>query len=244
MFWTQRTQRNSLFTCGLSTFSALKILGPEAAASWGSPQVRAWFHRAWVTIGSITLLISLAKSVAGATHSHIWAEPILGGLVGYVLANIGSGFYQWGIDNYVLPLDLALDEPIVHSFVTVFFGCALFTQQFHAWAHEKRSRLPPLVAALQDFGILISRPQHAMHHKQSFNKRYCVVSGIWNEFLDKHKVFEAMEMILFSKLGLGPRSWSEPTSEWTEEAETTSEVANANKHLNNPVHLLSVLSCA
>ncbi|KAK9938481.1 hypothetical protein M0R45_015214 [Rubus argutus] len=229
-----------------------------------------WSHRAWVASGCTTVLISLAKSVTGAAHSHIWAEPILAGLVGYVLADLGSGVYHWGIDNYggastpifgaqieafqghhkwpwtitkrqfannlhalarvitftVLPLDLAFDDPILHGFIAVCSGCIMFSQQFHAWAHGTKSRLPPLVVALQDSGILISRSQHSAHHRQPYNNNYCIVSGVWNEFLDKHKVFEALEMILFFKQGLRPRSWSEPSSEWTEEAETISQIAN------------------
>ncbi|XP_062015394.1 fatty acid desaturase 4, chloroplastic [Rosa rugosa] len=229
-----------------------------------------WSHRAWVASGCTTVLISLAKSVAGAAHSHIWAEPILAGLVGYVLADLGSGVYHWGIDNYggastpifgaqieafqghhkwpwtitkrqfannlhalarvitftVLPLDLAFDDPILHGFVAVCSGCIMFSQQFHAWAHGTKSRLPPLVLALQDSGLLISRSQHSAHHRQPYNNNYCIVSGVWNEFLDKQKVFEALEMILFFKQGLRPRSWSEPSSEWIEEAETISQLAN------------------
>ncbi|GMP52561.1 hypothetical protein CsSME_00018324 [Camellia sinensis var. sinensis] len=34
------------------------------------------------------------------TNSHMWLEPILAGLVGYVLADLGSGVYHWAIDNY------------------------------------------------------------------------------------------------------------------------------------------------
>ena len=41
-------------------------------------------------------------------------------------------------------------------------------------------------------------------------------------FLDKKKVFEALEMVLFFKLGVRPRSWSEPNSDWIEEIETPS----------------------
>lgn len=215
-----------------------------------------WSHRAWLTCGCATVLISLAKSITGAANSRIWLEPILAGLVGYALADLWSGVYHWGIDNYgspstpifgsqieefqrhhkypwthtrnqlannlyafarvvtfiVLPIDLVTDDPIIHGFVAVFSGCIMFAQQFHAWAHGTKSRLPPLVVALQDLGILISRSQHEAHHQQPHNNNYCVVSGVWNKFLDKHKVFEALEVLIFSKQGIRPRSWSEPSS--------------------------------
>ncbi|XP_059662502.1 fatty acid desaturase 4, chloroplastic [Cornus florida] len=225
--------------------------------SWQS----TWSHRAWVASGCTTVLVSLAKSVAGAAHSHIWLEPMLAGLVGYVLADLGSGVYHWGIDNYgsastpifgsqieafqghhkwpwtitrrdfannlhalaravtftVLPIDLVLNDPILYGFVGVCSGCIMFSQQFHAWAHGTKSRLPPPVVVLQDAGILVSRSQHAAHHRSPYNNNYCIVSGVWNEFLDKHKVFEALEMVLFFKHGVRPRSWNDPNSDWTEE---------------------------
>ncbi|KAG6689621.1 hypothetical protein I3842_11G185000 [Carya illinoinensis] len=222
-----------------------------------------WSHRAWVASGCTTVLISLAKAATGAAESHLWLEPILAGWVGYILADLGSGVYHWGIDNYggastpffgaqieafqghhkwpwtitrrqfannlhalaravtftVLPLDLAFNDPVFHGFVWVCSGCIMFSQQFHAWAHTTKSKLPPLVVTLQDAGLLVSRSQHADHHRPPYNNNYCIVSGVWNEFLDRQKVFGALEMMLFFKLGVRPRSWSEPNSEWTEENE-------------------------
>ncbi|KAF3453490.1 hypothetical protein FNV43_RR03930 [Rhamnella rubrinervis] len=227
-----------------------------------------WSHRAWVATGCTTVLVSLAKSIMGAASSHIWLEPTLVGLVGYALADLGSGVYHWGIDNYgsastpgfgaqieafqghhkwpwtitrrqfannlhalaravtftVLPINLLCDDPVIHGFVGVCSGCIMFSQQFHAWAHGTKSRLPPLVVALQDLGLLVSRSQHAAHHRPPYNNNYCIVSGVWNEFLDKKNVFEALELILFFKLGVRPRSWDEPTSEWTEDTDTPSQI--------------------
>ncbi|PON51527.1 B domain of TMEM189, localization domain containing protein [Parasponia andersonii] len=246
---------------------------PKATASTpprlNDPSLQStWSHRAWVASGCTTVLISLAKSMVGAANLHIWAEPTLAALVGYILADLGSGVYHWGIDNYggastpifgaqieafqghhkwpwtitrrqfannlhalaraitfvVLPIDLICDDPIVLGFVSTCSGCIMFSQQFHAWAHMTKSRLPPLVVALQDLGILVSRSQHAAHHRPPYNNNYCIVSGVWNEFLDNQQVFEALEMLLFFKLGVWPRSWSEPNSDWTEETEAPSQL--------------------
>ncbi|XP_048235558.1 fatty acid desaturase 4, chloroplastic isoform X2 [Ricinus communis] len=220
-----------------------------------------WSHRIWVATGCTTVLISLAKAILAAADSHIWLQPMLAGYVGYILADLGSGVYHWGIDNYgdastpivgtqidafqghhkwpwtitrrqfannlhalaravaffVLPIDLLCNDPVIHGFVSVCSVCIMFSQQFHAWAHGTKSKLPPLVVALQDAGLLVSRTQHAAHHRPPYNNNYCIVSGVWNEFLDKQKVFEALEMALFFQHGVRPRSWSEPTSDWTEE---------------------------
>ncbi|KAI9108533.1 hypothetical protein K1719_020417 [Acacia pycnantha] len=125
----------------------------------------------------------------------------------------------------VLPIELVCNDPALLGFVGVCSGCIMFSQQFHAWAHGTKSRLPPFVVALQDAGVLVSRSQHAAHHKPPYNDNYCIVSGAWNEFLDEHKVFQVLEMILYFKLGVRPRSWSEPNSEWLEEIEVSSQIS-------------------
>ncbi|XP_060187151.1 fatty acid desaturase 4, chloroplastic-like [Lycium barbarum] len=225
-----------------------------------------WAHRAWMTSGCTTVLISLARSATGAIDSHSWAGPLIAGCIGYVLSDLASGIYHWGIDNYgsaktpvfgsqiaafqghhkwpwtitrrefannlhalaravtftVLPIDLLCNDATTLAFAGVFSGCIMFSQQFHSWAHGTKSKLPSTVLALQDAGILVSRSQHGAHHRPPYNNNYCIVSGLWNEYLDRTKVFELLEMIFFFKFGVRPRSWSEPNSEWTEETETKS----------------------
>ncbi|KAG9454091.1 hypothetical protein H6P81_006995 [Aristolochia fimbriata] len=224
-----------------------------------------WAHRAWVTAGCTTLFVSLGKALLGSFQSHIWVEPSLAALLGYFLADLGSGVYHWGIDNYggaetpffggqiaafqghhrfpwtitrrqfannlhalaravafsVLPLDLWNADPVVHAFACAFAGCIMFSQQFHAWAHDNKTRLPRAVVALQDAGVLVSRAQHAAHHRAPYSNNYCIVSGAWNRFLDENKVLEAMEMVIFFRFGTRPRSWSEPGSSWAEEIQTS-----------------------
>lgn len=259
---TTKPSRNSQ---QLVTVPPGNINPPTKRTIQDDPSLKStWFHRVWVASGCTTVLISLANSVAGSIDSHIWVEPILAGFSGYLFADLGSGVYHWGIDNYgsastpifgsqidafqghhkwpwtitrrqfannlnalarvimliVLPINLTCHDPVLLGFVGMASGCIMFSQQFHAWAHGTKSKLPPIVVALQDAGVLVSRSQHGAHHRAPYNNNYCIVSGIWNEFLDQHKVFEALEMVLFFKLGLTPRSWSEPDSDWTEEAET------------------------
>lgn len=225
-----------------------------------------WAHRAWMASGCTTVLISLARSATGAIDSHTWAGPLIAGCIGYVLADLLSGIYHWGIDNYgsaktpvfgaqidafqghhkwpwtitrrefsnnlhslaravtftVLPIDLLCNDSTILAFVGVCSGCIMFSQQFHSWAHGTKSKLPSLVLALQDAGILVSREEHAAHHRAPYNNNYCIVSGLWNEILDGTRFFELLEMIFFFKFGVRPRSWSEPSSEWVEECETQS----------------------
>ncbi|CAH8361354.1 unnamed protein product [Eruca vesicaria subsp. sativa] len=119
-----------------------------------------------------------------------------------------------GMTLMVLPLVLACNDPVVHGFVSVFAFCILFCQQFHAWAHESKSKLPPLVGTFQDMGLLLSRRQHVNHHKHQLTyMSYCIVSGMWNNVLDENKIFEALEKVLYVQFGVRPRSWSDPDSE-------------------------------
>ncbi|CAE6003372.1 unnamed protein product [Arabidopsis arenosa] len=128
-------------------------------------------------------------------------------------------FMARGTTLIVLPLDLAFDDHVFHGFVSMFAFSVLFCQLFHAWAHGTKSKLPPLVVRLQDIGLLVSRIHHVNHHQAPYNNNYCVVSGVWNKVLDETKVFEAMEMVLYFKMGVRPRSWTESNSEWMEETD-------------------------
>lgn len=127
------------------------------------------------------------------------------------------------------PVDAALSATgapaAAHAFVGAFTACVVLSQQFHAWAHEKRRRLPPGVEALQDAGVLVSRAQHAAHHRQPYNTNYCIVSGMWNGLLDRYKVFEALEMVVYFRTGIRPRSWGETDASWKED--TGAEAAAA-----------------
>lgn len=69
----------------------------------------------------------------------------------------------------------------------------------------------------QDAGLLISRRAHGAHHKAPFEGNYCIVSGVWNEFLDDggsdQGFFRQLERVVYSWTGVEPRCWSEPNYE-------------------------------
>ncbi|CAO2205999.1 unnamed protein product [Urochloa humidicola] len=98
-------------------------------------------------------------------------------------------------------------SPAAHAFAGAFAACVMLSVQFHAWAHETPARLPPGVAALQRAGVLVSRSRHARHHRPPYNTSYCTVSGMWNGVLDRYKVFEAVEKVIYLATGVQPRSW-------------------------------------
>ncbi|KAL3639955.1 hypothetical protein CASFOL_014923 [Castilleja foliolosa] len=117
----------------------------------------------------------------------------------------------------ITPLNLFNGDPSLLAFAGVFAACSMFSVKFHAWAHLPRKKLPPLVAALQDAGILLGPSRHAPHHRPPYKGNYCTVSGIWNRALDKSKVLPCAETALFYLTGVGPRWWSEvEADQWTQ----------------------------
>ncbi|GJN39499.1 hypothetical protein PR202_gb28621 [Eleusine coracana subsp. coracana] len=93
------------------------------------------------------------------------------------------------------------------AFACTFAACVVLSVQFHAWAHERPSRLPPGVEFLQAAGVLVSRSQHAWHHRPPYNTNYCTVSGMWIGVLDRYGVFQALEKVIYQGTGVKPRSW-------------------------------------
>ncbi|PIA32972.1 hypothetical protein AQUCO_04200010v1 [Aquilegia coerulea] len=109
----------------------------------------------------------------------------------------------------LFPIGFACNDPAILAFVGTFFGCAMFGLQIHAWAHGNKTQLPSWVVALQRIGVLVSPIKHSLHHRPPFCNNYCMVSGVCNVFMDKLRVFEAMEVIIFGVFGVKPRSWVE-----------------------------------
>lgn len=232
------------------------------------PALRStWAHRAWVAAGSAPVLTALANSAITAVDSGAVIEPTLAALLGYLFADLGSGFYHFAVDNYgslstpifgsqieafqghhrrpsiitrrqvannlhalaraiafaVVPLELAVGGSgngngkavaAAHAFIGVCAGCIMLSQQFHAWAHA--GKVPRWVGALQGAGVLISRDMHGAHHRVPYSSNYCIVSGVWNWVLDEYRVFEVVEMVVYFRLGIRPRSWGETAVEWRE----------------------------
>jgi hypothetical protein len=121
-----------------------------------------------------------------------------------------------GVVAVVLPAaDAALagrgSGAAAHAFACAYAACVMLSVQFHSWAHEKPSRLPPVVKALQAAGVLVSRSQHAGHHRPPHNTNYCTVNGMWNRVLDRYMLFEELEKLIYLSTGVTPRSWANGT---------------------------------
>ena len=65
------------------------------------------------------------------------------------------------------------------------------TNQLHRWAHAER--VPPVVAWLQRWHLVLSPEGHARHHRRG-DRSYCVTAGWWNRPLDAVGLLPALSV--------------------------------------------------
>lgn len=74
--------------------------------------------------------------------------------------------------------------------------------EIHSWAHQRCSRP---IRALQLLGIIQSQEQHAAHHRQPFDRNYCVMTDYLNPVLTAVGFWPAVEVGIAAVTGLRPR---------------------------------------
>eukprot|EP00198_Chlamydomonas_reinhardtii_P006583 XP_001695919.1 low CO2-induced protein [Chlamydomonas reinhardtii] len=222
-----------------------------------TPEMRAW---TWVSISMMGATFAEALNKVNGFDDAVSLGAAV--FLAYVMADLGTGVYHWGVDNYgdgntpVFGRQIAafqghhqrpwtitqrefannlhqVFQPAAYpaagllaicpamsvgwdAWASSFLFLVCMSQQFHAWSHMKKSELSPVVVALQDAGVLISRKQHGAHHRAPFEGNYCIVSGWWNGILDKSRFFRKAEKFIFDYTGIEPRCWEMPTEDWKE----------------------------
>ncbi|KAL0477630.1 plasmanylethanolamine desaturase [Acrasis kona] len=79
-----------------------------------------------------------------------------------------------------------------------------FTNQFHKWAHSPIQ--PTIVRKMQEYGLILSRQNHLVHHKSPFDCYYCITTGWLNPFLTRIEFWRRFEELISYTTGLLPRS--------------------------------------
>ncbi|KAK2639678.1 hypothetical protein Ddye_027473 [Dipteronia dyeriana] len=60
-----------------------------------------------------------------------------------------NNLHALGVIMFImLHIYILCDDPTLQGFVSVCSGCIMFSQQFHPWAHGKKSKLSSPVVAL------------------------------------------------------------------------------------------------
>lgn len=215
-------------------------------------------HRLWCVFGGLAVTGMLAKAVLACSSTEEYLQVGVGAAAAWILADLGTGVYHWGVDNYgdastpifgaqidafqghhqrpwtitkrefannihaiarpagifLAPFLLFPSHPFGDSFLALFLGLVVMSQQIHSFSHMKKSQLPDYIVSLQDNGVLLSRKMHGTHHRPPYDVNYCIVSGLWNSFLNETEVFKRAERFIYSKWKVAPRAWSETSEEW------------------------------
>lgn len=79
---------------------------------------------------------------------------------------------------------LPLHTPLVY---VVFLSMVLWLhvmQMSHRWAHATPKQLPPGTRSLHRMKLLIDFPAHAKHHREPYEKDFCIMNGLCNRPLN------------------------------------------------------------
>jgi len=89
------------------------------------------------------------------------------------------------------------------TFGVAFCIFAIPTNQIHQWAHMPSP--PRWVAIVQRTGLILTKKEHARHHKLPYAGHYCITNGFCNRWLERFRFFRGLEWIVTSLTGIPPR---------------------------------------
>ncbi|EGG24479.1 hypothetical protein DFA_02722 [Cavenderia fasciculata] len=89
------------------------------------------------------------------------------------------------------------------SFLVKLSFWVMLTNQIHKWSHTYD--LPSYVKFMQRYGIILSKPDHAVHHRNPFDKYYCITNGWLNPWLAGIGFWKRLEEIITLTTGAIPR---------------------------------------
>lgn len=109
------------------------------------------------------------------------------------------------VPNTVTSYEVNLHDKNVgtHVFILTFFVLVTITNEIHKWSHQPKQA--PIVRALMDYHLLLSPVAHRRHHKNPFDKSYCITTGWLNPLLDFTRFWRILEFIITASTGAVPR---------------------------------------
>lgn len=91
-----------------------------------------------------------------------------------------------------------------HVFACTFFLFVAITNEIHKWSHQAKQL--PAVRRAMDLGIILSPISHRRHHKDPFDKSYCITTGWLNRPLDAINFWRHLESLITIVTGEIPRA--------------------------------------
>lgn len=107
---------------------------------------------------------------------------------------------------YMIPISLLFTDPgspfqffVLVTSVTFTMG-VFMTNQFHKWSHMDDP--PAYIRKMQDWGLILGREHHDVHHTAPYDAYYCITCGWLNPVLNRIQFFETLERIVYRVLGI------------------------------------------
>lgn len=92
----------------------------------------------------------------------------------------------------------------VHNFLVLLCVWVALTNQIHKWSHTYRPSC--FVTFLQTSRVIVSKREHAVHHRNPFDKYYCITNGWLNPLLASIDFWKRLESVVTSVTGIVPRA--------------------------------------
>ncbi|KAF2069211.1 hypothetical protein CYY_009468 [Polysphondylium violaceum] len=90
------------------------------------------------------------------------------------------------------------------SFLVNLCFWVMLTNQIHKWSHTYR--VPAYVGLMQKYGLILSKRDHAVHHRNPFDKYYCITNGWLNPWLASIGFWKRLEEVITLTTGAIPRA--------------------------------------
>lgn len=134
----------------------------------------------WPIIGPLVIApnrLHHADPTAFARGSSFWSRNSTGAAFSLLVGGLG----------------LLAIGPSVTLAVAVIGGCV--ANEVHLWAHRPL-QAPALVRTLQRTGLLQSLSQHAAHHREPFDRAYCILTNWLNPLLERAGLWTLLDALV------------------------------------------------
>jgi hypothetical protein len=85
--------------------------------------------------------------------------------------------------------------------VLVAFATALGNET-HTWAHRSPDENGRLIRAMQNSGLVLMPLFHARHHRPPYDRYYCTLFNVTNEFCEMLRIWRFLESVLRITVGI------------------------------------------
>lgn len=118
---------------------------------------------------------------------------------------------------WLVPMLLIFNDPtsLLHLFALAAI-CSMslgvfMTNQFHKWSHMEQP--PGYATKLQDWGLILGRRHHDVHHTAPYDTYYCITCGWLNPLLQRIQFFETIERLVRRFFGVTTARDNSPATE-------------------------------